>query len=135
MTATARKGLKSNTLEAVVTAVLAVQNYSLEKAWGLLSALRDAGLLEPDAVAALSVERLAARLAKAGYDRGRLTEMMAGRFKSLMVAVANGDLDDLDGAVRANDSRAAQSLLQRVHGVGPQVSRNAWLLLQEGPAK
>lgn len=122
-------------VESLVTALLAVNNYSLEKVWHLLPRLREEGLTIPASVMSEDLGQLTVRLANAGYDRGRLTEMFAERLRHLMAAIGTGQLDDLLAAVTRKDADTVQKMLCEVRGIGPQVAHSAWLLLQEGPNK
>ena len=118
-------------VDSLVTALLAENNYSLEKVWKVLPRLQDEGLTKPGPVASEDLTRLTTRLAEAGYDRGRLTAMFAERLQNLMAAIVSGQLDDLRSAATRKDLQALQRTLCRVRGVGPQVAQNAWILLQE----
>lgn len=121
--------LSNDQVEALVTAVLAVNQYPIEKAWDLLPTLREAGLTDPRTFAHGEIGDVTRRLATAGYDRGRLTSMLASRLQGLMNAVQDGLLDDLPEAAALGDRAAAAVILQRVKGVGPRVADSAWLLL------
>jgi hypothetical protein len=116
--------------EAILAAVLAVNRYPLEKVLALLPRLKEAGLTGPSSVVSEDLARLTVRLASAGYDRGLLTWRLAERVQQLMVAVGGGLLESLSDAVRRNDYDAARTALCNVRGIGPQVARNAWLLLR-----
>jgi len=125
--------LAKDDLEAIVTAVLAVNRYSLEKAYDLLPALRKAGLTQPDKVAAMEIETLITGLFQAGYQRGGLMEMMAGRFMSLMQAVNAGKVDPLGGLIKRGDTDEATELLCTIKGIGPSVAATAIQLIKSVP--
>lgn len=116
-------------VEALVASVLAVNSYSLEKAWALVQRLREAGLTDPAQVATLDIGTITVRLASSGYDRGFITGILAERVKDLMNAMARGQLDELPGAIAQKDARRASTILETVRGVGPKVVQNAMLLL------
>ena len=122
-------GLPASSVECLLMAILAVNNYSLEKAWKLLPRMRELGLTDPARVVAMDMPAAIEALTAAGYDRKNLTWMFAERVKALMAAVHDGRLDDLARAVAARDERAAAELLGEVRGVGPRVVDNAWALL------
>ncbi len=122
--------ISTDQVEAVAVAILAVNNYRIEKAWDLLPKLRELRLLDPSTVVNEDLGALTMLLAKAGYDRGVLTSMLAGRLQNLMRAAEAGELDGLAAATARGDKRAAVELLCKVKGVGPQVAESAWLLLQ-----
>lgn len=120
--------ISTKSLEALAIAVLSVNNYPLEKAWSLLPALRKSSLLDPSRVVSDDLGDLTVRLARAGYNRGLLTAMLAERLQWLMAAAKAGTLDRLDELVAADKREEAVSMLCSVKGVGPAVARNAWLL-------
>lgn len=122
--------LSDNSLEAIVAALLAVNRFGLEKAYSLLPALREAGLTRPGKVVNEDLGAVTVRLAQAGYDRGLLTGMMAGRLVTLMQAVDRGELDSFEGLLARGDLEKATSLLCQVYGIGPKVAADAWLLLR-----
>lgn len=121
--------LASNQIECLLMAVLAVNNYRLEKAWALLPRMRELGLTDPARVAAMDMPATIEALTGAGYDRKSLTWMFAERVMALMAAIHGGELAGLDEAIAAKDKARATELLDRVRGVGPTVIQNAWALL------
>jgi endonuclease III-like uncharacterized protein len=127
--------LPDDVVDSLVTALLAVNSYSLEKVWQVLPRLQNEGLTNPELVASEDLTRLTIRLVQAGYDRGRLTAMFAERLRHLMAAIESGELASLDSAATRKDPRAMRDILCRVRGIGPQVAQNAWALLQEGDEK
>ena len=120
-------------IEAILASILAVNAYGLEKAYGLLPAFRAAGLTNPTIVVRQNAGDLMMGLAHAGYDRGLLTEMMAGRLANLMSAVVDGRLDELGKLVANSDRNSAISLLCSVKGIGPKVASDAWMLMRTKP--
>lgn len=125
--------LAKDDLEAIVTAVLAVNRYSLEKAYELLPALRKAGLTQPDKVAAMDIATLITGLFQAGYQRGGLMEMMAGRYLSLMQAINAGKIDPLGNLIKRGDTDGAVELLCTVKGIGPSVATTVIQLIRSVP--
>lgn len=120
-------------LEALVTAVLAVNRYSIEKAYDLLPALRKGGLTQPDKVVALDIETLITGLFQAGYQRGGLMEMMADRYLSLMQAINAGKLDPLGNLIKRGNTDGSVELLCTVKGIGPSVATTAIQLIKSAP--
>ncbi len=116
-------------VECLLAALLAVNNFPLEKTWALLPRLRAAGLTDPARVAAMDMPATIEVLTRAGYDRKNLTWLFAERVKALMDAVHAGKLEGLDAAISAKDNVKASALLSEVRGVGPTVIKNAWALL------
>ena len=123
--------MKQENLDDLAVALLAVNNYSIEKAWGLLPGLHEAGLTSPATFPA-DLGAATVKLASAGYDRGMLTEMFAKRLLALMQKAESGALDELDAFVEADRQDDAVALLVTVPGIGPKVARTAWELLRSG---
>jgi hypothetical protein len=121
--------IQDDHLEAIVASVLAVNAYGLGKAYDLLPSLRESGLTNPQLVSRRDVGEVLVRLSKAGYDRGFLVEMMAGRLINLMDMAADGNLDALNNLVRNGNEFAAKELLCTVKGIGPKVASDAWMLM------
>lgn len=121
--------LSATQIECLLMALLAVNNYPLEKAWGLLPRMRATGLTDPDRVTAMDMAGAIEALTSSGYDRKNLTWMFAERVKALMAAIHGDELTGLDEAIAAKDKARATELLDRVRGVGPTVIQNAWALL------
>ena len=130
--------LSTNYLEAIIASVLSVNSYGLEKAIGLLPALRKTGLTDPLTVTKANVPEVMVWFHQAGYRRGMLSEMMAGRLISLMKAVAAGNLDGLNELVATGNKAEACEMLCQIKGIGPKVASDVWVLLTgtpEGPLK
>jgi len=121
--------LSAAQIECLLTALLSVNNFSLEKAWSLLPRMRDAGLTDPARVVAMDMTTAIETLRRAGYDRKNLTRLFAERVKALMDAVHAGELADLDAAIAAKDKDRASVVMRKVRGIGPTVIENAWALL------
>ena len=120
--------MKAKHLGDVVVALLAVNRYPLEKAWGLLPALEANGFTDPATVPE-DIGEATKKLWDSGYDRGLLTSMFAERIQSLMAAVKAGQLARLDELVDARKKAETVALLCTVPGIGPTVAENAWLLV------
>lgn len=121
----------ATTLEQVLVAQLSVYNWSMERVWKLLPALRHAGLTNPESFP-VDLGKTTVALYEAGYDRGMLTEMFAERAASLMAFAQSGELDPLDDLVAAGKKEEAVKLLLRIRGIGAMSAKNAWLLLSSG---
>jgi len=121
--------LAPDQLAPVVAAVLAVNNYKLERAWALMPAFASAGLLDPEGVADQDLSDLTPRVFAAGFQRGLLTEMMAGRVRDVMRVARTGQLDGLPTRVEVGDREGVVTLLCTVKGIGPKVAGNAWMLM------
>lgn len=124
--------LHQDHIEALIASVLAVNAYGLEKSYALLPAFRKAGLTDPKWVGKAPIEIVMARLHEAGYRRGMLAEMMAGRLVNLMKVVTEGKLDPLNELVSHGDRDGAEALLCTVKGIGPKVAGDVWMLVKAG---
>lgn len=121
--------ISQESIDAILVALLAVQQYSLDRAWSLLPKLEKAGLTDPKKVVKANLGALVVKLTESGYERGLLNGLMAPRVQNLMMAVVAGELDAFDELRGTGDRQAAIELLCRVKGIGPKVANNAWLLL------
>lgn len=126
--------LAQHPIDALVVSALATYNYSLDRAWTLLPALRSQGLLDPSRVAGGDAGDVGNRLKAAGYDRGGITYIVAPRLITLMEAVASGVLDALPSLAAAGDRDAASALVCTVKGMGPRTALLVWELLSSGEA-
>ena len=117
-------------LDCIIAALLAVNAYGLDKTYALLPAFREAGLTNPQRLTKMNIAQVTKRLAQAGYDRGLLTEMMAGRFINLLRAAEAGELDALPALIAKGDKLQATQLLCTVKGIGPKVAVDAWILFR-----
>ena len=120
--------MKQEHLESVIVGLLAVNQYRLDKAWALLPGLRTQGMASPDTTPEDEGEATV-RLADAGYDRGLLTAMFAGRVQNLMAAVRDESLAGFGELVESGRKAEAIKLLCTVKGIGPRAAENAWLLI------
>ena len=121
--------LAHSQLAPIVAAVLAVNNFKLDRAWALMPAFESAGLLDPEQVADRDLSDLTPQVFAAGFQRGLLTEMMAGRVRDVMRAAQAGKLDGLSACVASGDREGAVALLCTVKGIGPKVAGDAWMLM------
>jgi hypothetical protein len=121
--------LAPHQIECLLMALLSVNSYPLEKAWGLLPRMRELGLTEPARVVAMDMEATITALTSAGYDRKNLTWLFAERVKALMAAIHGGELAGLEDAILAKNKERASAVLRQIRGVGPRVADNAWALI------
>ena len=122
-------------LDCIVAAVLAVNNYGIERSFALLPAMRSVGLLESRVVVKMDVGSVIQLMNKAGFNRGLLMEMMAGRLMNLMKASQNRELDLLNEYVKSKNKSAATDLLCKISGIGPKVASDAWMLISSSNTK
>jgi hypothetical protein len=115
--------------ENLLVALLSVNQWSVEKVYGLVEGFREAGLFDFDSVARLDEAELTRRLGTAGYNRGTyLTPMMASRVGSLAGVLKGGTVRKLADFIASGDRESAENILKLIDGVGPFVLRNFWLL-------
>ncbi len=122
--------LSAKHFECIVASVLAVNQYSLSKAQALLPKLEREGMTSVQRLRSMSLADVIAALIAAGYDRKRLTWMLAERLKLLADSVAAGELDELAHALDQGDQAQGCAILERLPGIGPHVARAAWTLMR-----
>lgn len=128
---TRQLALAQRQVEDLVTALLAVNSYPITRVWEILPGLREASLCEVEKVVAMDNEEVVKRLRSAGYDRGKVTQILAPRLRALMMKAQAGALDELSIAIENRDFELASRILLPVPGVGPRVVETAWLLLRQ----
>ena len=127
----ANLSVSETVLEDLVVAVLAVNNYSLEKAFSLVSAIRAEGLADLTKLSKWEVPEIAPRLSRAGYDRGVfLNTLIAQRLSSLGAYASELGFAVFEKKIRSSETDEVQTCLLPVKGVGPKVVEN-FLLLRE----
>lgn len=120
------------TLDAIVAAMLTVNQYPVDRAVGLVPSLRAVRLLDAPVVNAMTWDELVQALRTAGYDRGGFVPIVGARLAELMLAAERGDLGPLQDAVSAKDRAAFCAGLSAIKGFGPKVSETAAWLLELG---
>src|SRR5687768_3579920 len=101
--------------EIMVGAVL-VQNTAWRNVERAIGNLRDAGVMDPHALYALSVEELAELIRPAGYF-----QVKARRLRNLLKFV----IEDYGGSLEemfANDLATLRQQLLEIHGIGPETA-------------
>lgn len=122
--------LGTDHVEALVAAVLAVNNYRVERIWTQMPGLRAGRLTDPEWVAKADLGEVVANLTASGHDRGMLAGMMAERLQTLMQAIVAGSLDGLPAALTREDRDGAVKILCSVKGIGPKVADTALMLMK-----
>ena len=113
----------------LIVCILAVNQYSLEKAYGLSERLREQGLLSPANLAAFTVPEIAGKLRKSGYDRGAyLTHLIAERLAALGAFIGSTGVEECEALLKTKDKTSISRVLLGVHGIGPVVLRNFFSL-------
>lgn len=115
--------------EDLVLAVLAVNNFSLEKVFRYRAGLREQGVFEAKDMKDWSHETAFARLLASGYDRGPYYgTILASRLVELARFACSERYEEVRAAVAAGKHEEADAVLADVHGIGPAVLRNFWVL-------
>lgn len=118
----------------LVSALLAVNFYPVERAYSLMPAFRVRGLLDPATVAAMPHEGLIAAMKAAGYNRGGFVPILSYRVCSLMEAIASGSLDGLVALADKGRKDEFVAMLSAVPGFGPTTANTAWHLVRASAA-
>lgn len=118
-----------NPWEDLVIAILAVNQYSLEKTYPALSLLRDNGLLSPENLSRWDIDEIIRRLKVAGCDRGPfMTQLFGVRLAHLGAAVESYSIEACSRILLSNDPVAIRDLLWPIKGIGPKVLKNFFML-------
>lgn len=113
----------------LVISILSVNQYSLERTYGSLLALREQQVTDPLSLAQWSSQEIERRLRAAGCDRGEfMTRLFAERLSALGVLVRTKGIDECDKIIAGRDARAIEALLLPVKGIGPVVLRHFYSL-------
>jgi hypothetical protein len=111
--------------EDLVVSLLSVNQYSLEKTYRHLDGLRKQGLFLPGNLSRWDQKEIVRRMKAAGYDRGEfMTKLFALRLANLGCFVDEKGVEACFEIVSGNDSKAIESLLLPVNGIGPKVIHN-----------
>lgn len=120
-----------NPWEDLVVAILAVNQYSLEKTYLLLPGLRKAGLTDAGNLSRWTQEELLERLKEAGCDRGSfMTALFAQRLCALGALIQQRGVENCNEVVAGTRIGAIEKLLLPVKGIGPKVLKNFYALRQ-----
>jgi 3-methyladenine DNA glycosylase/8-oxoguanine DNA glycosylase len=118
----------------VIVSVLAVQNFSIERAFGLLDGLEAQGFFDFPTVANWSEAEALQRLEAAGLSRGpHFNQIFAKRIRSIAGALGTAGLADLLRLEREQNVKAIEDKLMDLWGVGPAVVWNYKVLRSLGP--
>ncbi len=113
----------------LVVSILSVNNYLLERAYGLLERLEKEGLLDPARLGQWDIGEVVGRLDRAGYGRGPgITKIVAERMVALGVWASKREFEKCTRDLVTMPDDEVGELLLSVKGVGPMVLRNFLLL-------
>lgn len=118
---------------ALVAALLAVNFFPVDRAYGLMPAFHERGLLDPSTVAAMPQADLIEAMNAAGYKRGGFVPILSFRLYKLMDALASGALAPLGALAAAGDKAGFIETLSAVEGFGPRTAETAWELFRATP--
>ena len=118
---------------ALVAALLAVNFYPVDRAYGLMPAFYERGLLDPAAVAAMPQAALIEAMNAAGYKRGGFVPILSFRLYKLMDALGSGALASLGAFAASGDKAGFIETLSAVEGFGPRTAETAWELFRATP--
>jgi hypothetical protein len=108
----------------LMAAILAVNNWPLEKTIAATQKFDDVGLGSPSSVSALDLETVANRLTVAGFNRGDyMNRKMAGRVLGTARTLVAGGLDTIRAHEGAGETSQLREFLLSLDGVGPDVVR------------
>jgi hypothetical protein len=115
--------------ENALIALLAVNRWTLDKAFSIRTGLLEGGLADFDALLGETVEEIAARLATAGYSRGDfMNRQMAQRILSMANVLTSTEIQRLRPLIQAGKREDVNVTLQKIEGVGPTVLESFWIL-------
>jgi hypothetical protein len=113
-------------LQDLLVSVLAVNNYSLEKAYRLCGRLQELGLLDVSALSGTSLcaGEIRGKLAAAGYSRGEYIEtLISQRIERIFAAIKQRGSIEYLLSLDCHPDVVAQRLCG-LYGVGPRVVSN-----------
>jgi 3-methyladenine DNA glycosylase/8-oxoguanine DNA glycosylase len=115
--------------EDLVVSILSVNQYSLERTYQSIEALRKQGLFSPQSLMQWDQGEIVACLKSAGCDRGPfMTNLFALRLANLGALTQSKGLAACTKVISAQDARMIEELLLPVNGIGPKVIANFCLL-------
>ena len=109
----------------LVIAILAVNQYSLEKTYPLVASLDKTGLFDPTVLRNLDCAQIEDCLRKGGCDRGSfMTALFSRRLAALGDFIRRQGLAARDQALVSGDPGTIEAFLIGVYGIGPKVIGN-----------
>jgi hypothetical protein len=119
-------GQINEVFQDLIVSVLAVNNYSLDKAYRLCGRLRELGLLDLSALSGnpLSADEIRGKLIAAGYRRGEYIEtLISKRIERFFGDIRDRGCADFLLSLDCDSGLIAQRL-SGLYGVGPRVVSN-----------
>lgn len=114
----------------LIAALLAVNNWPIEKAWEIVPDLERQGLLDFASVASMGHRDVFDRLRAAGYTKSDYVVGLVGdRLLGLAGILSRGGLSKIEQLVRNRQDDELEKFLLDIKGIGPVVLGNFNLLL------
>jgi hypothetical protein len=118
-----------NPWEDLVSAILSVNQYPLEKTSLIVETLRREGLFHPQNLARWTSKEIGTRLRNGGYDRGGfMTWLFAERLESLGKFAESVGIEECEKILRSGRTNEVKQFLLPVKGIGPKVLDNFFVL-------
>ena len=117
----------------LVTALLAVNGWTIEGVYAIRDGLQREGMFELHALRSKSMPEVARRLHAAGYSCGNfMCSLLADRLQAV-AATFNGEAArEVKTRLESERAEELDQLLLSMHGVGPTVLRNFKILIGLG---
>lgn len=116
----------------MLSAVIAVNNYSVANAWRVCGELAEVGLLDFGVLSRMSETEIYDALGKSGYRHSDFVQrLLAARIKGLATCLA-ADPDRLLLAASETTVEGVSRAFGRLPGVGPRVIEKFLILAQGG---
>ena len=115
----------------LILSILSVNQYSLEKTYKSVEALRMTELFDPKNIASWSIDKIQDKLREGGCDRGTfMTHLFAERIAALGNHISSHGLEECESILLEGTNEDIENLLLPVKGIGPKVLKNFCLLKQ-----
>lgn len=113
----------------LVVALLAVNQYSLEKTFALLDSLRAGKITDPEKLGQWTEAEMFLSLKSSGCDRGPfMTALFAERLCALGGLIRAMGVSECETVLTGHDRAKIEALLLPVNGIGPKVLKNFFVL-------
>lgn len=115
----------------LITAILSVYQYSLEKVDQVADKLGQNGLFDPEQLMSFTHEDIFMRLDKSGYKRGNLNAIFTERLLNLGEFIKSESPEKIEHILSNSSKSKISSYIQPIKGVGPKVIENYFLLREK----
>jgi hypothetical protein len=125
-----------NAWDDLIVSILSVNQYSLEKTFAVLGALRAGKITDPTNLARWTHEEMTDNLKSSGCNRGAfMTGLFAQRLCSVGELIRTKGIAHCESVLISGDRRMIEELLLPVNGIGPKVLQNFFLLRPDDVAR